>query len=253
MKPPATREKSSVRVPVVDLAEGTRTLAAEASHYLCRVRRLAEGDAFVAFDTEARIEADATVVEASATAARITVGAVRPAAVVARTELAIVYALAKGDKVDDVVRDATELGATRIVITRTERSVVKVSGDKSNDKKERWLRIAEQAARQCGRADPPEIVGVFDWAEALESVSPFAARFCLDPHAERALGPALTLALTNGASVAFAIGPEGGLSPAEIDVASAAGFSAVSLGRFVLRTETVAAAVLGAVRVLSAS
>lgn len=239
-----------VRAPLGDLAPGERTLSHETSHYLCRVRRLGVADRFVAFDPAARVEADAAIVEAGPTA-RVEVGPLRPAEVVAVTELAIVYALAKGDKVDDVVRDATELGATRIVIARTERSVVKVSGAKSNDKKERWLRIAEQAARQCGRADPPEIVGVFDWAEALESVSTFGARFCLDPHAERALGPALTLAVANGASVAFAIGPEGGLSPAEIDVASAAGFTPVTLGRFVLRTETVAAAVLGAVRVLS--
>lgn len=240
-----------VRAPVAKLAEGQHVLAAETSRYLCRVRRLDVGARFVAFDPEAKTEAEATIIEASASAARVTIGALRPAEVVATSELVIVYALAKGDKVDDVVRDATELGSTRIIITRTERAVVKASASRSEEKRERWERIAEQAARQCGRADPPSIVGVVDWADALEQAADCEARFCLDPHASQELGPLLVEAITQRASVAFAIGPEGGLAPAEIANANARGFVPTSLGRFVLRTETVAAAVLGAVRVLT--
>jgi 16S rRNA (uracil1498-N3)-methyltransferase len=241
----------TVRAPVTGLAEGERTLAESSSHYLCRVRRLAAGDRFVAFDPEARTEADATVLVASATEARVVVEALRPASVVATSELVLVYALAKGDKVDDVVRDATELGATRILIARTERAVVKASADRSSEKRDRWRRIAEQAARQCGRADPPLIEGIFDWAEALGHAGNCTAKYCLDPHASVALGGLLRVEVERGAAIAFAIGPEGGLSPAEIETATSLGFTAVSLGRFVLRTETVAAAVLGAVRVLA--
>ena len=71
------------------------------------------------------------------------------------------------------------------------------------------------------------------------------ARFVLDPHASEPLGPLLYAA--SGASIAFAIGPEGGLAPAEITAARDRGWLATSLGKLVLRTETVAAAVLGAV------
>jgi 16S rRNA (uracil1498-N3)-methyltransferase len=241
----------TVRAPVGGLAEGERVLPGEASRYLCRVRRLGPGDRFVAFDPDAHTEADATLLEASADAARVRIEAVRPARVVAGAGLVLVYALAKGDKVDDVVRDATELGATRVIVARTERAVVKVSGERTKDKLDRWRRIAEQAARQCGRADPPAVEGVFDWAEALERAGDCEARFCLDPRAVEALGSALAPAIERGASVAFAIGPEGGLAGAEIDTAIAAGFLPASLGPFVLRTETVAAAVLGAVRVLA--
>ena len=241
----------TVRAPISDLAEGERVLSGETSRYLCRVRRLAPGDVFVAFDPDAQTEADATILEAKADAARVSVGALRPARVVAGSNVVLVYALAKGDKVDDVVRDATELGATRVIVTRTERAVVKASGDRMMDKLDRWRRIAEQAARQCGRADPPAIEGVFDWPEALERAGDCEARFCLDPRAADALGGALAPAIERGASIAIAIGPEGGLSAGEIETATATGFLPVSLGSFILRTETVAAAVLGAVRVLS--
>ena len=142
-------------------------------------------------------------------------------------------------------------GATRIVVARTERAVVKAAGDRAKDKQDRWRRIAEQASRQCGRADPPAIEGVFDWKDALDRAAECEARFCLDPRATTALGSVLPQATLRGTSIAFAIGPEGGLSPAEIEVANGIGFTPVSLGPFVLRTETVAAAVLGAVRVLA--
>lgn len=240
---------ADVRVPLAALAAGARVLDEAASSYLCRVRRLRDGDRFVAFDPEARTEADATIAEASPTAARVTVAELRPAAVVARAPLVLVYALAKGDKVDAVVRDATELGATRIVLAPTARSVVKIDEAKGAAKTDRWRKIAEQAARQSGRADPPRIDLAATFAGALAATGAYA-RFILDPHAGEPLGPALTAAIAAGRSLAFAVGAEGGFTDDEIAAARDAGFAAVTLGPFVLRTETVAAAVLGAVRIL---
>jgi 16S rRNA (uracil1498-N3)-methyltransferase len=242
-----------VRVPMAGVAAGEQVLPKETSRYLCRVLRLGRGDAIVVFDAATRLEADATIEAASADAARVRVSTPRPAPVVATADLVLVYALAKGDKIDAVVRDATELGATRLVLAQTERSVVKAQADRAASKKDRWKRIAEQAARQCGRADPPAIDDVHAWPDALERASSCAARFCLDPRAATPLGDPLAKAATAGASIAFAIGPEGGLSADEIEIAIGKGFLPASLGPFVLRTETVAAAVLGAVRVLSFS
>ncbi len=240
------------RAPVANLTPGTRTLPPETSHYLCRVLRLRAGDTFVAFDPAAHVEGDATVIAASSDAAQVLVGAMRDAPLIAKRHITLVYALAKGDKVDAVVRDASELGATRIVVARSARSVAKAEGARAREKIERWTRVAEQAARQCGRADPPEVSGIFDWREALEHAARDAdVRYCLWERATEPLGEALPAAIERGAALAFAVGPEGGLAESEIDDASALGFSIVSLGRYVLRTETVAAAVLGAVRILS--
>ena len=246
----------SVRSPIAALAQGTRTLSGDASHHLCRVLRLRQGDRFVAFDPALLVEADAVIAFASGSAVRVEIGATRPAEVVALAPLVLVYGLAKGEKVDAVVRDATELGATRIVIARTARAVAKAEGDRASTKLDRWRRISEQAARQCGRADPPAVEGVVDWKTALETAARDTApgtRFCLWENATDPLGPKLAELALRHASMAFAVGPEGGLTEAEVEEARVAGFAPVSLGRFILRTETVAAAVLGAVRILTVS
>jgi 16S rRNA (uracil1498-N3)-methyltransferase len=231
----------NVRVPLRGLTEGGQTLDRETSRYLCRVLRLAEGASFVAFDPAARLEADGVISLADPDATRITLQAPRAARLIADRPLVLVYALAKGDKVDATVRDATELGATKIVICETSRAVAKRA------KSERWRKIAEQAARQCGRADVPVIEGVLPWSAALQRAEPCTRRFCLDPRASAGV------TLVSGASYAFAVGPEGGLTDDEIATATALGWAPASLGPFVLRTETVAAAVLGAVRVHDAA
>lgn len=240
----------SARAPVPGLAAGEARLSAEASRHLCRVLRLRPGDRFVAFDPATRQEADAEITAASDDAATARFGPLRAAAVVAAFAVELVYALAKGDKVDAVVRDATELGATRVIVARTARAVVKADGERADAKLERWRRVAEQAARQSGRADPPAIEGVLGWDAALAAVST-DARFVLGVGASDPLGALLPEVVRRRGSIAFAVGPEGGLTDAELDAARARGFHVASLGRFVLRTETVAAAVLGAVRVLA--
>lgn len=241
----------TARAAISGLAKGPHVLGTDASHHLCRVLRLRDGDAFVAFDPAARIEADARIDVASGDAAKVTIGELRPASVVAPAPLVLVYSLSKGDKVDAVVRDATELGATRIVIARTSRAVVKLTDDGAGAKLERWRRVAEQAARQCGRGDPPVVDGVLAWPAALEAAaSGVELRFCLWENATEPLGATLPAAVARGASMAFAVGPEGGLSEREVEEARVLGYAPVSLGRFVLRTETVAAAVLGAARIL---
>lgn len=233
----------TVRVPLADLVEGERALAPEAAHYIGDVLRLGPGARFVAFDPVSHLEAEAEVV----TQTSIRVGALAKGRVVAAAPLVVVYALAKGDKIDATVRDATELGATRIILAETARAVVKAT-DRIEKKRDRWTKIAEEAARQCGRADPPEVLGPLPWKEALAAAGTVNG-YCLDPHATEPLGASLPAAIGN--ALAFAIGPEGGLAAEEVDAASAAGFRPVTLGPFVLRTETVTAAVLGAVRILS--
>jgi 16S rRNA (uracil1498-N3)-methyltransferase len=234
--------RDALRVPLEGLAPGDRALGAEASAYVAQVRRLGPGDRMVVFDPERAEEADAEVVGVSRRAVTVRVGEARPAALRPARAVTLVQGAGKGDKVDAVVRDATELGVTRILPAICARSVARPDAARAA----RWRRIAVEAARQCGRGDAPAIGAPVAFEEAVQRAAEGAsARLCLDPRAEVGLAEGLA-GVVAGAAVAFAVGPEGGLTGEELAAAERAGFVRVTLGPLVLRTETVCAAVLGA-------
>jgi len=242
------------RAPVPGLSAGERRLEGAIAHYLARVLRLRAGDAFVAFDPATGLEADAVTVWADGAAITVSCGDLRPGTrAPSRSGTTWVQGLAKGDKCDAIVRDATELGAARIIVAVTKRTVVRLDGARGMARQARWARIAQEAARQCGRSDAPVVDPPVPWAEALSRAEGADARFCLWEGATVPLGPQLFEALAQGASLAFACGPEGGLEPVEVAAAEGRGWAVTSLGPLALRTETVAAAVLGAVRVWTAA
>jgi 16S rRNA (uracil1498-N3)-methyltransferase len=219
-------------------------------HYLGRVLRLRAGSAFVAFDPATGDEADAVIVRTDGDSMAVRFGPLRAGRALSARGLTWVQGLAKADKCDAIVRDSTELGATRIVVTITSRSVVRLDDARAAARQTCWARIAREAARQCGRSEAPVVDPPVEWGDALARADESGgARFCLWEHATEPLAPGLFEALAEGAALAFACGPEGGLEDAEVDLARSRGWRVVSLGPLALRTETVAAAVLGAVRV----
>jgi 16S rRNA (uracil1498-N3)-methyltransferase len=225
-------------------------LEGELAHYLTRVLRLEPGATLEVFDPDTKLEGRASLSLGDGLVT-LHVEALGPARVVARRELCLLQGLPKGDKLDAIVRDATELGASRVLLVAAARSVVKLDPKRAEERRGRLLRIAEEAARQSGRGDVPTIEGPFVPREAA-SRAPEGARFVLAPGTPHGLGDALLAALGHpDAPLTFAVGPEGGLAEDELRAFEDAGFVRVGLGPFVLRTETVAAAVLGAVRVLS--
>jgi 16S rRNA (uracil1498-N3)-methyltransferase len=239
-----------VRLAIPGLSAGARVLGDEASHHLAVVLRLRAGDAFVAFDPRHGLEAEGRILHVKRGTVHAELGPPGPARVLAPFPVTWIQGLAKGEKMDSIVRDATELGTTRFSPAETAFSVVRLEGPRAEARKARWVRIAQEAARQCGRADPPDIDSPRPWAEALSAAADATARFCLFPRAREPLGPALSRAASSRASMAFAAGPEGGLSDGEVEEAKGAGFEIVSLGDLILRTETVVTAVLGAARIL---
>lgn len=259
-RPRVRSEAVRPRAPLKGLRSGSLAPSVELVHYLTRVLRLVPGASFVAFDPEARTEAVATLTTLETGEIALSVAQVQAASVVATRELVLLQGLAKGDKIDAIVRDATELGATRIVLVETARSVVKIEPKKKDERRARLSKIAEEAARQCGRSDPPAIVGPLTLLEAAK-LAPEGARFALAPGASRSLGRELLRGRTaneakaanataESVALTFAVGPEGGLAEDELVLLESLGFTRVFIGRFVLRTETVAACVLGAVQVL---
>lgn len=241
--------RAPLRVPLCPIAPGVTTLPREAASYVVRVHRLREGDRFVVFDPELGIEADATLESIGRHAAEVRIDAPRPAALRAERRVTWIQAIGKGDKMDAVVRDATELGATRIIPAISARSVARPGEEKS----QRWRRIAVEAARQCGRGDAPRVDAPMSLAAALSAARAtdgVTLGMCLDPHAETPLGARLA-ALAPDVEAVFVVGPEGGFAPEELGVCAALGFERVRLGALTLRTETVCAAVLGALIAVS--
>lgn len=160
----------------------------------------------------------------------------------------LLQGLAKGDKMEAVIRHATEVGVSAFVPLACARSVVKLDERKAAKRVERWRAIAKSAAMQSGRRVVPEVaepMGVREacallgqctcvlvcWEEALQTAR-------LRDAIECAL--AQTLTLPEDARVAVVVGPEGGLEQAEVDALLACNPRArlVSLGSTILRTET---------------
>jgi 16S rRNA (uracil1498-N3)-methyltransferase len=219
----------------------TTRLEGEAVHYLGRVLRLRPGEELEFFDGAgsvypARLEA------LDAEAAVLAVGPASPAPTAPPITLA--QALAKGDKLDLVVQKATELGASRIAPLSTERSVVKLTAEKALERTRRWRRIAEEAARQCGRADVPAVDPPASLPDFLAAATARGESVALLYEGERDLRLSTWLAAQSDRPVALAIGPEGGFSPAEVDAARSAGAATVSLGPRIVRTETAGLAAL---------
>ena len=158
--------------------------------------------------------------------------------------IAIAQAIPKGQKMDLIVEKATELGVAAIVPLRSAR----VTGDFTRDAKiERWQRIAKTAAQQCGRTVVPAVSAVAGWDDVRASFAGYDRVYMPWELADvRPLREVFEADAPSVGSVLFVIGPEGGFAADEVERAVAAGARTVSLGRRILRTETVALVMLAA-------
>lgn len=165
-----------------------------------------------------------------------------------RPKVTLVQGLAKGDKMDEVIRHATELGVSAFMPLQAKRSVMKVDQKKLPKKLARWRAIAKSAAQQSGQPFVPEVLEPVSAPQAAKNL---AGATCILVCWEEApsvlgMGDALSDALSHAgvasceAHVAVVVGPEGGLTEDEVSsfVDGCSGGRLVSLGPSILRTET---------------
>lgn len=148
--------------------------------------------------------------------------------------------LPKADKLDFIAQKLTELGAARLVPVKMERCVVKLDGKDGAKRRERLQKIAREAAKQCRRGLPMDVSEPMDWRAALTAM---AAHDALLIPWEDARGTRLKDAfaeLPAAKDIGIVIGPEGGMSPDEVDAMLQIGGRTVTLGPRILRTETAA-------------
>ncbi|MCG6656728.1 16S rRNA (uracil(1498)-N(3))-methyltransferase [Halomonas campisalis] len=201
------------------------------ARHVARVLRLGEGSPLILFDGAGR-EARAVLVEASRKRVVARVEAVEAGQGESPVAVHLGQAIAKGDRMDYAIQKAVELGVAAITPLYTEHGDVRLKGEREAKKLAHWQAVAASACEQCGRAvvprvHPPRPLG--EWLAARDE----ALRLVLHP----ATGGALER-VPAPATAALLIGPEGGLAEPEVETALAAGFSPLSLGPRILRTET---------------
>jgi 16S rRNA (uracil1498-N3)-methyltransferase len=160
-----------------------------------------------------------------------------------RLKVTLYQGLPKGEKLDLILQKCTELGVSEVVTFDAERSIVKLSGERSAAKLGRYEKIVQEAARQSGRPSAPKVAIGGKLGAVLKDAGQTAKLLLWEDEQTVRLRETLD-SFDNPDSVAIVIGPEGGLSAEEVEQAIAAGFTPVSLGRRILRTETAGLAAL---------
>lgn len=216
--------------------EQTITLTAEQQHYLYRVLRLGNGDRFIAIDGIGQWWL--AELQAEPQQAQIL------GAIAIQTELPVAVnlwiAMPKGNSMDEIVRQATELGVAQIHPVISDRTLLQPSAQKLT----RWRRIAQEATEQSERQVIPALFEPLPWQVALaNSPDPLTQRYlCVArgnfPHLLTQFTQAIAPANPTLQAIDLAVGPEGGWTEAEVAAAIAAGYQPVSLGDRILRSAT---------------
>ena len=161
--------------------------------------------------------------------------------------ISLYMAYPKGDKLEIVTQKAVELGASEIIPYESSRCVKKPKPEKAERENARLLRIAEEAAKQCGRSRLVKISPALSYSEMLtEAKKSDAVLFCYEGDGAKSLKEVLS-SLDNIKSLAIIVGSEGGFSLDEAEKAKASGAHVVNLGPRILRCETAPSYVLSAI------
>lgn len=161
-------------------------------------------------------------------------------------KVSVFQGIPKSGKMETIIQKVVELGAHEIVPVEMARCVVRLDGKGKTEKTKRWNKVSVEAAKQCGRSVIPKVLEPVSYKNALEmmkkldlSLMPYEVLGHEGKHGLKEL-----LKEFNGKSVGVIIGPEGGFSDEEAEMAKSFGIHTIGLGRRILRTETVASAVV---------
>jgi 16S rRNA (uracil1498-N3)-methyltransferase len=166
------------------------------------------------------------------------------------TSLTLAQAVLKGDKMDDVVRDAVMLGVTAIQPIVTRRTEVTVAALLRGARVERWRRIALASAKQSRRAVLPDILTPLPYETWLDEPHPPLRLMFVEPAIDGAGALSALRSEPEPSSAAIAVGPEGGWDVSECVAARARGVRLVSLGGRTLRADAVPIAALSVLQFL---
>jgi 16S rRNA (uracil1498-N3)-methyltransferase len=214
-------------------------LPEHATAHLVRVLRLQVGDAFVLFNGDGR-DCDARLLSLEKRGARAEISARREVANESPLRLTLLQAVARGEKMDWIVQKATELGVAAIVPVVSDRTEVRLDGERSDKRLAHWRGVAIAGCEQSGRSRLPHVAEPVELAVAA-AADTHALKLALDPAAAESLA---ALPADGVGELSLAVGPEGGFSERDLGILRAAGYRGVRMGPRILRTETAGIAAL---------
>jgi 16S rRNA (uracil1498-N3)-methyltransferase len=224
-------------VPGVETGSARVELPDDEAEHLVRVLRLGTGDQVDVFDGRGRLWRAEVVHAGRKSAAVRPLEPLQPAQEL-RVPITLVMSVLKGDKMDDVVRDAVMLGVAAIQPVVSERAETSLAAMARSNRMARWQRIAVSSAKQCGRAvvppvHPPVPIDWY-WKDMIDAVRVM----CVEPSA--AIGDVVPVQKVPGPNAAHVmVGPEGGWSVTEVAAAHESGAILMSLGSRTLRADAV--------------
>jgi 16S rRNA (uracil1498-N3)-methyltransferase len=223
----------------LDPVAGSASLSSEEAHHLTHVLRLRFGDEVAVFDGSGH-EYRARVERVTREGAQLRLLEEVDAAPEPAVRLTLAQALLKGDKMDDVVRDATMMGVAAIEPLITEHTATSVKALAERRVSDRWRRVAIASAKQCRRAVLPIVGEGTELSEWLLQDTASSRLMLVEPTAAVEGHPLTVITSERPESATLLVGPEGGWSGAEIEAAVRAGWIPVSLGRRTLRADAAA-------------
>lgn len=204
-----------------------------AAHHVGKVLRMQPGQPLILFNGDGtNYPAELSEVGKKQVSARILTR--EPSNCESRLKIVLGQVISKGDRMDYAVQKSTELGVDTIVPLTSERCDVRLRGDREDKRIRHWQQVAISAAEQCGRATVPRVAALADLADWFALSQGCDLKLVLHHRTEQPL----TEVTQPRDGVALLVGPEGGLTEAEIAAARDSGFYPAAMGPRVLRTET---------------
>ena len=223
---------------IADLSEGSEiTLSDSCFQHAIKVLRLKEGAAITLFNGNGH-DYSATLTQVSKKSAQARIDQSEPRPTESAIHSHIGQVMSRGERMDYAVQKSTEMGVNQITPLTSERCEVRLNAERQTKRINHWQQIAISACEQSGRSQVPKIEPCTP-LETWISEQNADLKLVLHHHCAKKLGE-----FTPPASVALLIGPEGGLTEREVELARQHGFQAVAFGPRVMRTETAPVAAL---------
>lgn len=222
---------------------GELSLTGEIAHHITDVLRIRAGEKLRFSDGEGCYYMG-TVAEITKRELKVLVTETIPIDDEPRIAVTLIQCLPRGEKMEQILQKATELGVKRIIPAESDHSQVRLK-EKKAEKLRRWQKIVSAAAEQCGRGIIPEVEPPCSLQKAVASLADdTTVIFCYEKEGNNGIRQTLREIKNKTKNVALLIGPEGGFSDDEAAMITAKSAHCVTLGKRVLRTETAGPAVL---------